>query len=281
MKLIDLFEKKPKRRKYWDGKYKIPWDEPGFSKRMLREHLTQDHNRASRRLEIIDQHVDWIHNEVLCGKPSRILDLGCGPGFYTRKLAALGHKCVGIDFGPAVMDYAVRYAPGDGSCTYTLGDIRTEEYGDGFDLIMMIFGEFNAFSKNEAETILTKAHASLRPGGQLLVEAHTFETVRRIGMTPGSWYRASGSLFSDKPHICLIENVWDEKARVATSEFVVIDAATSEVERYRNTLQAYTSDGYSSILKSAGFSRHGLAPVWGKDELGPNDEFVMLRANRD
>lgn len=281
MKLIDLFEKKPRRRKYWDGKYKIPWDEPGFSKRMLREHLTQDHNRASRRLEIIDQHVEWIHSEVLGSKPSRILDLGCGPGFYTRKLAALGHKCVGIDFGPASTDYAVRYAPRDGSCTYTLGDIRTEEYGDGFDLIMMIFGEFNAFSKKEAETILTEAHASLDPGGQLLVEAHTFETVRRIGMTPGSWYRAGAGLFSDKPHICLIENVWDEKARVAASEFVVIDAATYEVERYRNTLQAYTSDGYSSILKWAGFSRHELAPVWGKDELGPNDEFVMLRANRD
>lgn len=29
---------------------KIPWDEPAFSQRMLENHLSQDHDWASRRL---------------------------------------------------------------------------------------------------------------------------------------------------------------------------------------------------------------------------------------
>lgn len=276
MKLIDLFQKEPKRRKYWSGQYKIPWDEPGFSARMLREHLTQDHNRASRRFETINQHVDWIHNTVLGGEPSRILDLGCGPGFYTRKLAALGHSCVGIDFGPASIDYAKRYSSEKDACEYLLADLRAADYGEDFDLAMMIFGEFNAFPKKEAEAILARMHAALKPGGQLLIEGHTFDTVKRVGMTPGSWYQASAGLFSDKPHICLVSNEWSEKSSLSFSEYTVIDAHTAEVERFHNTLKAYTNDQYAAMLTAAGFTDAQVVPAWEQEEFTVNDLFVLL-----
>src|SRR3712207_6228310 len=73
-----------------------PWTDPAFSRRMLAEHLSQAHDRASRRAKTIATHVDWIHRIVLLGRPARILDLGCGPGLYTSRLAALGHECAGI-----------------------------------------------------------------------------------------------------------------------------------------------------------------------------------------
>ena len=80
MKLIDLFNNE-RRSTFWEEEYKIPWDDPEFSRRMLNEHLSQDHDMASRRSETIDKHVAWIHQEILNGKSSRILDVGCGPGF--------------------------------------------------------------------------------------------------------------------------------------------------------------------------------------------------------
>ena len=42
----------------WSEGDNIPWNEPDFSERMLAEHLSQEHDLASRRFEIIDQHVD-------------------------------------------------------------------------------------------------------------------------------------------------------------------------------------------------------------------------------
>lgn len=33
---------------------KIPWDEPAFSQRMLENHLSQDHDWASRRRKQLD-----------------------------------------------------------------------------------------------------------------------------------------------------------------------------------------------------------------------------------
>ena len=105
----DLINRQPSPVPWAEGD-NIPWDEPGFSKRMLREHLRQDHDAASRRSEKIDQHVAWIHDEVLSGHNTKILDLGCGPGLYSSRLAKLGHDCTGIDFSPASITYAQEQA---------------------------------------------------------------------------------------------------------------------------------------------------------------------------
>ncbi len=59
----------------WSHGGKIPWNDSDFSKRMLREHLAQNHDRASRRAIIIDEQVAWIHESLLGGRASRVLDL--------------------------------------------------------------------------------------------------------------------------------------------------------------------------------------------------------------
>ena len=41
----------------WSEGDNIPWHDPDFSRRMLDEHLTQAHDAASRRFEIIDRNV--------------------------------------------------------------------------------------------------------------------------------------------------------------------------------------------------------------------------------
>jgi len=44
----------------WSEGDNIPWNEPGFSQRMLKEHLSQAHDLANHRFETIDRHVAWI-----------------------------------------------------------------------------------------------------------------------------------------------------------------------------------------------------------------------------
>ena len=105
MNLIDIIHRPANPVPYSEGE-KIPWNDPVFSARMLREHLSQAHDAASRRFETIDKHVAWIHRTILAGRPAKILDLGCGPGLYASRLARLGHTCAGIDFSPASIAYA-------------------------------------------------------------------------------------------------------------------------------------------------------------------------------
>ena len=167
---------------------------------------------ASRRATTIQKHVDWIHQEVLSGRPARILDLGCGPGLYTSQLAKLGHECTGVDFSPASIEYAREYAQKTHlHCSYQLQDIREAEFGSGYDLVMFIFGEFNVFTPQDARTDTQKSSCSHPPGGSLLLEVHTFDVVHQMGLQPSlTGIPRNPGLFSDRPHLCLQENFWDD-----------------------------------------------------------------------
>ena len=248
MRLIDIVRRQRPPEPWAEGE-KIPWDEPDFSRRMLGEHLSQAHDAASRRSEIIDSHVRWIHEQVLGKEPSRILDLGCGPGLYTSRLARLGHRCVGIDFSPASIAYAREQAEAEHlECTYNQQDIRTADYGEGYHLAMLLFGELNVFRPAEARTILEKAHASLVPGGSLLLEPHTFDVVREMGNKSPTWYSAEKGLFSDEAHLCLQEAFWDAEGSVAIQRYYILHAGTGEVARHSASVQAYTDDQYRTLL---------------------------------
>ena len=279
MNLLDIVDRKGSPAPWAEGE-KIPWNDPGFSARMLREHLSQEHDAASRRFEIVDAHVRWIHEKVLKQKPSRILDLGCGPGLYANRLAVLGHTCVGIDFSPASIAYAREQAGRDGlDVTYIEGDIRTADYGGGHDVAMQIFGEFNVFRRAEARGILEKAHRALVPGGCLLLEPHTFEAVRGIGLQPSSWYSAQTGLFSEEPHLCLQENFWDAESRVAIERYYILDAATGEVTRHSSSMQAYTEREYRALLAECGFLEveFGLPAEWSTGGAGSALTLILSR----
>ena len=107
--LLDIINRIPEPRPWTEGD-NIPWDDPDFSERMLAEHLSQEHDLASRRSETIDQHVEWIFSSVLGSRPARLLDLACGPGLYAYRLARQGCEYVGIDFSPASIRHARKFA---------------------------------------------------------------------------------------------------------------------------------------------------------------------------
>jgi SAM-dependent methyltransferase len=257
----------------WAEGEKIPWNEPGFSKRMLKEHLSQEHDAASRRFEKIDAYVDWVHRELLNERPARVLDLGCGPGLYASRLARLGHTCKGIDFSPASIAYAREEAQRDGlACTYVEGDIRTTAYGAGFDLALFIYGELNPFRPEDAKAILRKAFDALVDSGVLLLEVHTFDSLQRWGKQRHSWHTTHSGLFSDRPHLHLEESFWDEERNVVTTRFYTVDAETSEVTRHAMSTQAYTDEQYRALVIGCGFSDVNLVigpPLAGVEDLFP------------
>jgi len=254
MKLLDLLHRASPPAPWAEGD-KIPWNDPEFSRRMLREHLTQAHDAASRRSIIIDEHVEWIHREALHNRSSRVLDLGCGPGLYSSRLAQRGHTCVGIDFSPASIEYARDFAQAQQlACEYQLADVRSVEFGAGYDLAMFVFGESNVFRPKELQHILRKAYAALNDDGHILLEVHTLDVVQRLGHQRATWYTLEQGLFSDRPHLVLFESFWDEAQSVAIERFYIVDAETNDVTSHASSMQAYTDDQYRYALQIAGFT---------------------------
>jgi SAM-dependent methyltransferase len=255
----------------WDGDYKIPWDDPEFSRRMLAEHLTQEHDMASRRFEWIDRQVEWIHRKLLAGRSAKILDLGCGPGFYSHRLAALGHQCRGIDFGPASIEYAQQQSRDRSRCEFELGDIRRMAFGGPFDLAMILFGEMNVFSPTDIRAILRRVRASLLADhGVLILEIQTPEAVQRTGRSEPSDEHFRSGLFSNRPYRCRTQCEWIPGHHVAIQTFTVSDDAGA-TRVYHNTTKAWNVEDLTALLQASGFDR-----VFQQDDWPSNTNSLAL-----
>jgi cyclopropane fatty-acyl-phospholipid synthase-like methyltransferase len=278
MNLIDIVQRSVPSA--WSEGNNIPWNEPGFSERMLKEHLTQEHDAASRKKEKIERHVAWIYAALLAGKPGAVLDLGCGPGLYAQRLARRACQVRGIDFSPASIRYAAEQAEREGlEITYSLADIRSADYGVGYDLAMLIYGEFNVFRPGEAIALLRKMQSALKPGGRLLLEPMTLEAVRRAGQAGSSWSAQTSGLFSDRPHLYLEEAFWDETAHTATTRYYVVDATSGVVTRHASSFQGYADQELEDLLCQAGFDEVCFFPELAAEDLSaPRADFIGLTA---
>jgi SAM-dependent methyltransferase len=260
MHLLDIIRRQPDPDPWSEGD-NIPWNDPDFSQRMLLEHLSQEHDGASRRAETIDQHVAWIHHTLLRDKPGKILDLGCGPGFYTSRLARLGHECVGVDYSPASIAFARERASSEKlRCRYIEQDIRVADFGQGYDLIMLLFGELNVFRPADAVEIVAKAYQALADEGILLLEPHTFAAIEAIGTEPRAWFSSNGGLFSTEPHIVLTESFWRPHTCTATKRYFVAELLTNNLVRFAQSFQAYSDLQYRILLSQNGFRTFSTYP---------------------
>jgi len=229
---------------------------------MLAEHLSQEHDMASRCAEWIDKHVAWIHNHLLNEELAKIVDLGCGPGLYSHRLTVRGHQCRGIDFGPASIEYARQHCPDGARCEFILGDIRQVAFGGPYDLAMILYGELNVFSPAEALAIFRKVQASLKPQGRLIVEVQTPEAVERMGRGEPSEQQSESGLFSDRPHRCRTENQWLPEQKIAIQTFSVTEATDGQMRVYRSTTKAWPDGELIELLKGAWFHEVARCDEW-------------------
>jgi SAM-dependent methyltransferase len=104
-------------------------------------------------------------------QPSDILDLACGFGRHTNRLALRGHHLTGIDIEPGFLDKAKRDAIKVGvTVDYRQEDMREMTFKDRFDCVLLLFTSFGYFIDDENQKILEKVGCALRKGGQFLMD---------------------------------------------------------------------------------------------------------------
>jgi 2-polyprenyl-3-methyl-5-hydroxy-6-metoxy-1,4-benzoquinol methylase len=105
--------------------------------------------------------------EIFGSRRGRLLDLGCGNGFVTAKLATMGHEIIGVDASPDGIEVARQAYPGLRFDVVSVYDDNLEaKVGNEFDAVISLeVLEHLYYPKRLFEV----SHRLLRKGGSLVL----------------------------------------------------------------------------------------------------------------
>ena len=130
--------------------------------------------------------------EALAAQPGeRILDVGCGPGFYASELldqVEPGGSVVGVDASPQMLAVAAHRCEGRPGVEFRQADATSLPVEDaGFDRAVCVqVLEY----VSDVETALRELHRAVRPGGRVVVWDVDWETLSWHSHDPGRMDRA-------------------------------------------------------------------------------------------
>jgi SAM-dependent methyltransferase len=247
---------RPERPTPWSQGGNLPWDEPEFSARMLREHLDQAHGAASRIESERLAQINWLWARLGLQPEQHICDMTCGPGLYAVELAARGCTVTGIDFAPAAIQYARQLVTSRqvaDRCQFIEQDVRTTDLGaEQFDHALFLYGQLAVFRPEEAQQLLATLARALKPGGRLAIELLNQD---RVDKSSGQWwYTDHTGLWGDGPFLHLGERFWDEAAQMSLDRFHVLHLETGKLDEVLLCDQTYSVATMKEMLHKAGFA---------------------------
>ncbi len=104
----------------------------------------------------------------------RILDIGCGTGHLTQKIADSGAVVTGLDADPAMIAQARIHYPG---LTFRLADVRSFTVDEPVDAI---FSNAALHWVKDADAAAASMAQALKPGGRLVVEFGGRENTAKV-----------------------------------------------------------------------------------------------------
>ncbi|WP_326685991.1 methyltransferase domain-containing protein [Streptomyces sp. NBC_01795] len=230
------------------------------------DHVRDQYDRMAAAYDVISEWDDYAHWVALYhqlidqhGAPGReLVDLGCGTGKGTLRLAASGFTVTGIDLSPEMIR-AARAKPGAEQVRFLIGDVRKLPQVGTFDVAVTLGLPLNHL---EDDTELLEAFQGvarlLRPGGLFVFDLNTAGFCRGWAERPTVVSEKSdrytvmrGSSSPRHP----------EAVDVRIDHFSTSDGATWERSSAEYSLSYFSPPVVARLLAAAGFTQvacHGL-----------------------
>ena len=230
----------------------VMWTDEYISGQLLKAHIDSSNDLASRNGASIEQAVDWIAGEF--GRSGgAVLDIGCGPGLYTERLAAKGYSVTGVDFSENSIEYAKNSAKEKQlNIEYFCMDYLMLDFHDKADLIIMIYCDFCVMSSSERDILLQNIYRALKPGGKFIFDVQN-ETAFKCAKDEKSWEFSSGGFWQAEPYLLLTSKQLYKERKIVLNQHIVIDEE-NECTTYHFWEHFYNEGDIKSILESNGFA---------------------------
>jgi SAM-dependent methyltransferase len=201
-----------------------------------------------------------VVRRLLPDPPATVLDVPCGDGRLTTRLAAAGYAVTGVDLIASEVEHARRAARHAGvEARFEVGDLRALPDVGRVDALVSWGNAFGYLVPEETARSLASMRAALRPGGRLVLESLTIaESFLVAGFKPSTEWEYGGIRLSATNHYRVSESRLE-------SDFTFEDAE-GHVEHARAAHHVHTSGEVVRLLQQAGF---GEIELLGSDGVEP------------
>jgi SAM-dependent methyltransferase len=202
--------------------------------------LFNEQRQSNARVEF--DHVLRLLNVQLA---EGILDLYCGTGRHSLEAARQGYSVVGVDRTESFIKKAKQKASDERlEVGFIVADMKEFCRPNSFDIVINLFGSFGYFEDPEDDRqVVRNMHASLRPGGRILIETMGKEIAARE-FKERDWSEHGSTLFlAEREPI-------EDWSRIKT-RWIIVDG-DKRIE-HTVTVRSYSAADLTSLLVKSGF----------------------------
>lgn len=243
---------------------------------MLKAHLDPSTAAASRPPAQVDATVAWIVDRLGLQPGAALVDLGCGPGLYSRRFASLGLQVTGVDLSANSIEHAREQDP--------LSSYRCMDYLDfdetaSFDVVTLIYGDYNTFSDEDRGRLLDRVRRALVPGGWFVFDVTT-RAHHEVSNSGSGWSaHPEGGFWRPGPHVVLARHHMYGELDLALDQYIVLDA-DGELRVYRNWFRYFDAGAITAELEQGGFVVRDLYSDLAGSQLNAGGPWIGVVAQR-
>jgi len=230
----------------------VMWTDKHISEKLLEVHLNPEIDAATRTQDSIERTIDFLLG--FCKKPQMdILDLGCGPGIYTEKIAEKGHNVTGVDFSENSIRYARNQAKEKNlEINYICQDYLELNYNKQFDLVILIYTDFGVLLPDEREKLLENIYKALKPTGVFVFDVLNNKNIEQKFKDQQEWTFENDGFWKSKPYLELINGFNYPNENVFLKQHTIIDE-NDIFKTYRFWIHYFTIKTITKILTEKKF----------------------------
>ena len=226
--------------------------------------------------------IEECFEKYLESKPELVLDLACGTGSMTYKLAERGYDMIGVDGSEEMLSeaYSRGTVVGDTNILYLLQDMRSFELYGTVGAVTCCLDSMNYLTcDGDFEKCLSTVHNYLEPDGIFIFDMNTpykFENV----------YGDNSYILEDKIDgkeiYCGWQNFYDKESRLCSFYLSLFEGQNGKYVRSDEEQheRCYTLDEVKSSLEKCGFELLFVSSDYKFTEIDENTErwyFVTRR----
>jgi SAM-dependent methyltransferase len=228
------------------------WTDPHTAGEMLKYHLNESVEAASRNKQFIEKSAEWITSYFNLNGSTSVIDFGCGPGLYTTRLAQRGARVTGIDFSKNSLDYAERNAVEKNlDIEYISTNYLDFETAEKFDLIMMIMCDFTVLSPEQRKRLLSLFRSILKPGGAVLLDVYSLLFFEQAEESASYEFNQLNGFWSENDYYGFVNIFKYEPEKLLLHKYTIVEAERNR--KVYNWMQCFTPETLAEEFVQSGF----------------------------